>query len=1477
MGTIRTGRSIPPFRAFTTVVVLALLATGAMAHAATYYVNGSSGNDANTGTSSASAWRTIQKAANSMPAGNTCLVAPGTYNERVTISRSGTASAPLIFKADGAVVTQGFTVQGSSTVRYVVIDGFEITMPRQTSWDVWGKGSGVALVNTQYCTVQNTYIHHTLREGVMVFTTGAADSTNSSYNIIRGNRIAYAGAYAGITLNGAAQLIENNDISHTIQHPLYPTLSTAGGPDADGIKFHGRDHIFRGNHIHSITMADTGNVSPHIDAFQTFGPAYNILIEGNTINLPTTNGTYQAAMISQMRTPTRDLTFRNNVITAYRGLNIWGINDSTREIVPLPGIRIENNTFYGVRDYDVELHDCPSATVKNNVISATGRYMWTNSGPTTSHNAVPGSITLRSGDVRISDPKFVDAAGRNFRLQATSPLIDAGTHVGITSDLDGTSVPQGSAPDIGAFEFSTSVGTNPADTTPPVITLLGSATVTVSFGTTYSDAGATASDNVDGNITSRIVATSNVNTAKVGAYNVTYNVKDSAGNAAAPVVRTVNVVDTTPPVIALLGSATVTVSFGTTYTDAGATASDNVDGNITSRIVATSNVNTAKVGTYNVTYNVKDIAGNSAAPVARTVNVVDTTPPVIALLGSATVSVSLGATYTDAGATASDNVDGNITSRIVTTSNVNTNAAGTYTVTYNVKDNAGNAATPVVRTVVVQTAPDTTPPVITLLGSATVTVSFGATYTDAGATASDNVDGDITSRVVATSNVNTAKVGAYTVTYNVKDNAGNAATPVVRAVNVVDTTPPVITLLGSATVTVTVGTAYTDADATASDNVDGTITSRIVTTSNVNTNAVGTYTVTYNVKDNAGNAATPVVRTVVVQTAPDTTPPVITLLGSAQVTLTVGAVYTDAGATASDNVDGDITSRIVATSTVNTYVAGNYTVVYNVKDNAGNAATPVTRYVKVEQVIADANTYYVNAATGNDLNSGLSPTAAWKTIQKAANSMPAGNTCLVAPGTYAQRVTITRSGTASAPLVFKAAAPGVVTYGFTVRGSYVQIDGFEITIPRLASWDVWGTGSGVALINTKYCTVKNNYVHHTLREGVMVYSTLGEDAADSSYNVISANRIEYAGAYAGITLNGMAQLIEYNDISHTVQHPLYPTLSTAGGPDADGIKFGGRNHVIRGNHIHSITMDDYGNVGPHVDAFQTFGPAYDILIEGNTVNLPTGNAGYQAAMISQMRQPTRDITFRNNVITAYRGLNIWGINDSTREVVPLPGIRIENNTFHGVRDYDIELHDCPSATVRNNAISATGRYMWTNSSPAVSHNAVPGNLTLRPGDLRVSDHKFVDPAKGDFRLKPDSPLVDAGAYVGVEADFDGTPVPQGGAPDIGAFEFVHSSSSPAPQPEPEPAPVLDTTPPVITLIGSSNVRIPVGSASTDPGATAYDDVDGDITGRIVVSGTVNTSVAGTYTLTYNVSDTAGNAAKTVTRTVRVVATTRSFR
>ena len=239
------------------------------------------------------------------------------------------------------------------------------------------------------------------------------------------------------------------------------------------------------------------------------------------------------------------------------------------------------------------------------------------------------------------------------------------------------------------------------DEIPPVITLTGDATVTIELGATYTDAGATATD-LSGDIT--VTSTSTVDTDIVGSYTVTYTATDASGNQATAVVRTVNVVDTTAPVITLTGDATVTIELGATYTDEGATASDNYDGDITDSIVTETTVDTSVVGSYTVTYNVTDANSNDATTVTRIVNVVDLIIPILTLVGEDLIYIDQGSNYFDAGATALDNYDGDITENITVTGEVDTESFGPYTLIYDVMDSSGNVAISISRTVIVMFA-----------------------------------------------------------------------------------------------------------------------------------------------------------------------------------------------------------------------------------------------------------------------------------------------------------------------------------------------------------------------------------------------------------------------------------------------------------------------------------------------------------------------------------------------------------------------------------------------------------------------------------------------------------------------------------------------------------------------------------------------------------------------------------------------------
>ncbi|KHO54919.1 MAG: hypothetical protein QT10_C0009G0001, partial [archaeon GW2011_AR19] len=221
-------------------------------------------------------------------------------------------------------------------------------------------------------------------------------------------------------------------------------------------------------------------------------------------------------------------------------------------------------------------------------------------------------------------------------------------------------------------------GTIIRDITNPVLILNGADPITLeALSDPYIEFGATATDNLDPLINSNIIIDSSaVDTNTIGTYIVTYDVQDQAGNSATQITRTVNVVDTTPPVINLVGSSSIDVEVFTPYVDDGATALDNYDGDITGSIVTVNPVDTNTLGTYIVTYDVDDSSGNNAVQVTRIVNVVDTTAPIITLVGSSSIDVEVFTPYVDDGATALDNYDGDITGNIITVNPVDTNTIG---------------------------------------------------------------------------------------------------------------------------------------------------------------------------------------------------------------------------------------------------------------------------------------------------------------------------------------------------------------------------------------------------------------------------------------------------------------------------------------------------------------------------------------------------------------------------------------------------------------------------------------------------------------------------------------------------------------------------------------------------------------------------------------------------------------------------------
>ncbi|MDO8572362.1 MAG: DUF5011 domain-containing protein [bacterium] len=191
-----------------------------------------------------------------------------------------------------------------------------------------------------------------------------------------------------------------------------------------------------------------------------------------------------------------------------------------------------------------------------------------------------------------------------------------------------------------------------------------------------------------------------------------------------------------------------------------------------------------------------------------------------------------------------------------------------------------------------------------------------------------------------------------------------------------------ISTTDSATTNTTTSTSGTSGTTDTSNSGSGTTSTSDITTSNLNTTS--TITSDSDTTSATGTAGTTDTTTSSINSTSwgvslaDTMPPVIKLIGETVVYVKVGALYTDLGAVAYDNADGDITSHIEHESTVNTAFSGAYHVVYEVRDRAGNMAK-VAR--KVYVVTPPSSVSLPTTTTTNTSNtaSPIKPTAGTST------------------------------------------------------------------------------------------------------------------------------------------------------------------------------------------------------------------------------------------------------------------------------------------------------------------------------------------------------------------------------------------------------------------------------------------------------------------------------------------------------------------
>ena len=328
-----------------------------------------------------------------------------------------------------------------------------------------GEGGGLSIAYSPHVTVTgNTFVENTAILVARSSGYGGGLSAYSQYLLVEENTfirntaaVLGDGEGGGAGISGGDAVIRNNRfVDNTASRGAYG-YGYGGGLDAQGDRNVITGNLFRGNVASRAFEGHGGGLYLSWSAHTTL--AANTFLSNTATLSPTATGEGGGLMLHAVDalTLTNNLVAANQANTRGSGVVIWSNKWHPAASVWLHTTIADNRGGPGVF-----LSEYSTAAFTNTILSGHTVGITATLGSTATLNATlwdnatdwgGGGLIFTGMRNLWGDPAFASPAGYDYHLRGTSPAVDAGLDLGVATDMDGESRPQGSSPDLGADEF----------------------------------------------------------------------------------------------------------------------------------------------------------------------------------------------------------------------------------------------------------------------------------------------------------------------------------------------------------------------------------------------------------------------------------------------------------------------------------------------------------------------------------------------------------------------------------------------------------------------------------------------------------------------------------------------------------------------------------------------------------------------------------------------------------------------------------------------------------------------------------------------------------------------------------------------------------------------------------------------------------------------------------------------------------------